>query len=120
MSLQKFFDSFDNVTYPIFREDDPKKCIIFQWSLTGIGFGSLYFYEENNKLICDSEHLDRDSVKQILNNLVDKSILYDETKQGKQVQKDWKKRQRQSKHKRKKNGTLIKNYSSKSNKYIAQ
>lgn len=48
------------------------------WSLKGKGFGQLYFYVDNNKnLRCSNEMLSKDSIKRILNLMVDQCILED-------------------------------------------
>ena len=54
------------------------KPIYFDWSLPGLGWGQLRFYEENGKLMCANECMKKETVKKILDQLVDMSELEDE------------------------------------------
>lgn len=49
--------------------------IYLNWSLSDRGFGQLYFYQSGNVVYCDNELLDKDTIKQILNRLVDDCVL---------------------------------------------
>ena len=50
--------------------------VTLQWC-SDKGFGNFTFYEENGKLICDNECMDRESVKDALMFLGDNCILKD-------------------------------------------
>ena len=49
--------------------------IYLNWSIPIVGFGQLYFYEEDGVIYCDNELVDKDMIKQILNVMVDQCVL---------------------------------------------
>lgn len=49
--------------------------IYLNWSLPNRGFGQLYLYQSGNVVFCDNELLDKETIKQILNKLVDDCVL---------------------------------------------
>jgi hypothetical protein len=51
---------------------------IIRWSEKGRGFGEYCFYIKDNKIHCDNECDNRETVKKILLNLVDNCIFDDE------------------------------------------
>ena len=64
MSLKEFFDKH------------PNECKVvghatFNWSLKGCGFGQLHFYIRNGKTHCDNECMSKETVKEIMNILID-------------------------------------------------
>lgn len=64
MSIKDFFNSC---------KDD---CCVegnasFKWSLKGSGFGGLYFYQKNGKTHCDNECMSKETVRKIMNILID-------------------------------------------------
>lgn len=70
MSLQTFFDSFDNECTPM-----GDQYVTFEWSMKGHGFGQLGFYVEDGKLYCDNECMSKERVKAILCAMVDNAIF---------------------------------------------
>jgi len=51
------------------------------FSKKGLGCGEIVFYNHNGKIICDNEYLNRDTIKGILNLMVDQCILTSEQPQ---------------------------------------
>lgn len=50
--------------------------IYLGWSLLERGFGQIYFYQsDDGTILCDNELLDKDTIKQILNVMVDQCVL---------------------------------------------
>jgi hypothetical protein len=47
--------------------------IMFSWSIKGFGFGTTTFYYEDGKLKCDNEAMNKDSIKKILCEFVDRA-----------------------------------------------
>lgn len=69
MSIQDLLNSCDDdiVLHHSFAVD---------WSLKGKGFGQLHFYIDNNKILrCSNEMLPKDTIKRILNMMVDNCTL---------------------------------------------
>ena len=70
MNIKAMFDSVPNsVTL--------HEMIRFNWSQAGRGWGELGFYMHEGKLMCMNECMSKDTVKGILNMLVDLSELDD-------------------------------------------
>lgn len=50
------------------------KPIYFNWHVDGLGFGQLYFYQDEDGTIhCDNELLTKETVKKIFDLLLDQS-----------------------------------------------
>jgi len=49
----------------------------FNWGLKGFGFGMLHFYMKDGKLHCDNECMKPETVKKILNMMVDQCVMDD-------------------------------------------
>jgi hypothetical protein len=54
---------------------EPTDTIHLRFGVKGFGFGELYFYFKDDKIYCDNEFMDKETIKQIINIMVDKSIL---------------------------------------------
>jgi hypothetical protein len=70
MSFKKLFDSMDNHV-------DLHSKFGIDWSVTGIGFGQFYFYEEDGGIYCDNESMSKNFIKMVLCQLVDQCELTD-------------------------------------------
>jgi len=54
---------------------EPTDTIHLQFGVKGFGFGELYFYTKEDKLYCDNELMGKETIKKILNIMVDKAEL---------------------------------------------
>ena len=45
--------------------------IHLKFGIYGFGWGELYFYEKDEKMYCDNELMTKDTIKKILNMMVD-------------------------------------------------
>ena len=71
MSVQELFDSMEDSCAVV-------DTATFNWSLKGKGFGQLYFYtDEDGKTHCNNECMSNESIKKILNTLVDTCVMHD-------------------------------------------
>lgn len=70
MSLQAFFDSFEDGC-------GPRGTASFQWAAKGIGFGGMYFYfdPKDGYVHCDNEAMGREFIKRMLGQMVDNCVL---------------------------------------------
>ena len=70
MSIRDFFEKFDNTC-------DPIGVTSFNWTAKGIGFGQFYFYfnEKDGYIHCENECMSRETIKEILNRMVDECVL---------------------------------------------
>ena len=66
--VQRFMDSCTNSC-------EPAGYVAFQWSMKGIGFGSVGFYTKDGKVHCDNEMMSKQFVKEILCNMVDDCVM---------------------------------------------
>jgi hypothetical protein len=71
MSIQAMFDSLNNGVSLHAR-------VGLDWSMTGFGFGQLYFYEKDGKIFCSNENMGKETIKKILNIMVDQCELEDQ------------------------------------------
>jgi hypothetical protein len=46
-----------------------------RFGIKGFGWGELYFYEKDEQMYCDNELMSKDTIKRILNMMVDKCEL---------------------------------------------
>ncbi len=71
MTIKAFLDSCDNSV-------DLHKGFGLDWSVTGIGFGQLYFTVDDQGVIhCDSETMGKEFIKMVLCRMVDQCVLSD-------------------------------------------
>ena len=68
MSLQKFFDNFDDSC-------EPAGFVNFGWSQKGRGCGDISFYMKDGKVYCGNEIMGREFIKRQLCEMVDKAIM---------------------------------------------
>lgn len=59
------------------------KPITIDWGANKIGFGQLYLYTDpkTNQLVCDSEGMSREFIKEVFNHLIDNAVFSDFQKQ---------------------------------------
>ena len=50
-------------------------ALYIKWGVSGFGYGELYFYEKDEQIYCDNELLSKDTIKKILNIMVDNCEL---------------------------------------------
>lgn len=68
MSLQNYFNSFDNSC-------EPQDCVTFRWSQKGRGCGDISFYMKDGKVYCGNEIMNREFIKQQLCDMVDIAVM---------------------------------------------
>lgn len=69
--LQKFFDQCP-------EEVSIEGSLHIRWSMPGVGFGEYYIYKRDDGGIgISNECMRKDSIKNVLNTLVDKAVLDD-------------------------------------------
>lgn len=65
----------------IFEQLDDKvdlhNSFTIDWTLKGIGFGQYRFYKKDGKIYCSNECMNKESIKRVLNTLVDECELED-------------------------------------------
>lgn len=71
--VQKFLDSCCDSC-------EPAGHVVFQWSMTGMGFGSFAFYVRNRAVRCDNELMSKQFVKDILCQMVDDCVMEEPNK----------------------------------------
>lgn len=83
MSLQDFFDKFEDDCHPI-------EPVTFSWASKGSGFGQMYFYvnKDDGYVHCENETMGRGFLKRMLCQMVDNCVLdcpgsWDEESEGK-------------------------------------
>jgi hypothetical protein len=74
MPLREFFDGFEQ--HSCVRGGDT--WISIHWSSKGVGCGEFRFYENSKgQLVCSNECMGKESIKKILNEMVDNCVLED-------------------------------------------
>jgi len=71
--VEAFFESCED-------NCEPSGYVNFQWSMKGMGFGSVGFYEKNGKVHCNNELMSKQFVKDILCKMVDDCIMEEPNK----------------------------------------
>jgi len=51
------------------------KPFSISWAVKGTGFGSYFFYEKDGQIHCQNECMNKDSIKKVLNMMVDNCVL---------------------------------------------
>jgi hypothetical protein len=75
----KEWENNKDIVYVEWEFSGKKQPMRVYWEVKYIGFGNITFYINNNdELIIDSEHMDKEFVKRILNYLVDHTKFTDE------------------------------------------
>ncbi len=59
---------------------EPAGYVAFQWSVKGVGFGSIGFYTKDDKVNCNNELMSREFIKDILCKMVDDCIMEEPNK----------------------------------------
>lgn len=71
--VQAFLDSCEN-------HCEPAGYVAFQWSMEGVGFGSVGFYVKNEQVHCNNELMSRRFIKDILCQMVDDCVMEEPNK----------------------------------------
>ena len=51
--------------------------VIFEWGVNKFGFGQTVFLYEDGKLKCDNEYLDKDTIKKLICEFIDRAKFTD-------------------------------------------
>ena len=63
------WDDKNNYCVPV------QNTLYMKWGISGFGFGELFFYEKDDQMYCDNELMSKDTIKKILNVMVDNCEL---------------------------------------------
>lgn len=79
MSLEQFFESMEDSCVPVTYTEEgmDDSSVIFAWSATGVGFGSIQFYVKDGVLRCENECMGKEFIKRMLCNMVDDAEMND-------------------------------------------